>query len=54
MRIAVPKEIKNHEHRVAMIPAGVAALVADGHQVMVQSGAGMDSGFSDHTYQQAG
>jgi len=54
MRIAVPKEIKNHEHRVAMIPAGVAVLVADGHQVMVQSGAGMDSGFSDQAYQQAG
>ncbi|MDQ6969171.1 MAG: alanine dehydrogenase, partial [Mariprofundus sp.] len=54
MRIAVPHEIKNHEHRVALLPAGGAALVADGHQVLVQAGAGRDSGFSDHTYQQAG
>jgi len=54
MRIGIPKEIKNHEHRVAMIPAGVAALLADGHQVWVQSGAGEDSGFSDRSYQEAG
>jgi len=54
MRIGVPREIKNHEHRVAMIPAGVGMLVADGHQVMVQTGAGADSGFSDNDYIAAG
>jgi len=54
MRIGVPREIKNHEHRVAMIPAGVGMLVADGHQVVVQAGAGIDSGFSDNDYITAG
>ncbi|MFQ5345928.1 MAG: alanine dehydrogenase, partial [Mariprofundus sp.] len=54
MKIGVPREIKNHEHRVAMVPAGVAMLVADGHQVVVQAGAGVDSGFSDHDYLKAG
>jgi len=54
MRVGIPKEIKNNEHRVAMIPAGVAALLADGHQVVVQTGAGVDSGFSDCDYQEAG
>ncbi|MDQ6996654.1 MAG: alanine dehydrogenase, partial [Mariprofundus sp.] len=50
MRIGVPKEIKNHEHRVAMTPSGVSLLVGDGHTVMVQTGAGEDSGFPDSDY----
>jgi len=54
MRIGIPKEIKNNEHRVAMTPDGIATLVADGHQVVVQAGAGRDSGFSDSDYQQLG
>ncbi len=54
MRIGIPKEIKDHEYRVGMIPAGVAALVAAGHQVVVQSGAGAGSGFADPQYAEAG
>ncbi len=54
MRIGVPREIKNHEHRVALTPAGVAALVAAGHSVTIQSGAGVDSGFDDDAYISAG
>lgn len=50
MRIGIPKEIKNHEHRVAMVPTGVAALVGDGHVVLLQSGAGVASGFDDAAY----
>jgi len=47
MRIAVPTEVKNHEYRVALTPAGVAALVAHGHEVFVQAGAGLGSAISD-------
>ena len=54
MQIGLPKEIKNHEHRVALTPAGAARLISSGHQVVVQSTAGADSGFSDAAYKQAG
>jgi alanine dehydrogenase len=54
MKIGVPKEIKNNENRVALVPAGAAALVACGHQVCVESGAGLGSGFSDEQYHIAG
>lgn len=54
MKIGVPKEIKNNEYRVAMVPAGVKALVDAGHQVMVQAGAGVGSGLEDAAYQAAG
>lgn len=54
MRIGIPKEIKDHEYRVGMIPAGVAALVAAGHEVVVQSDAGAGSGFSDSQFVEAG
>ncbi|GAV19853.1 alanine dehydrogenase [Mariprofundus micogutta] len=54
MRIGIPKEIKNHEHRVALSPAGAAVLIAAGHQVVVQSEAGLDSGYSDDSYLRAG
>ncbi|PKQ33019.1 MAG: alanine dehydrogenase [Actinobacteria bacterium HGW-Actinobacteria-2] len=50
MRIAVPSEVKNHEYRVAITPVGVAELVAHGHQVFVQSGAGLGSSISDEEY----
>jgi len=50
VRIGVPKEIKNHEHRVAITPDGARTLVVDGHDVLVQSGAGAGSGFSDSDY----
>ncbi|MFQ5519149.1 MAG: alanine dehydrogenase, partial [Mariprofundus sp.] len=54
MRIGVPREIKNHEHRIAITPAGCALLIGDGHDVCVQTGAGLDSGFADDTYVEAG
>lgn len=50
MRIAIPKEVKNHEYRVAITPAGVAELVAHGHQVFIQKGAGIGSGITDEEY----
>lgn len=54
MKIGVPKEIKTNEYRVALVPSGVASLVAAGHSVCVESGAGAGSGFSDEQYQNAG
>jgi alanine dehydrogenase len=54
MRIAVPREIKNREYRVALTPAGVRELVAGGHDVQVQSTAGEGAGFADSTYTNAG
>lgn len=54
MTIGVPTEIKAHENRVALRPAGVEELVQDGHEVLVQSGAGIGSGFTDAQYSAAG
>ncbi|AOS65376.1 alanine dehydrogenase [Actinoalloteichus hymeniacidonis] len=54
MRIAVPREIKNHEYRVALTPAGVNELTGRGHEVLVESGAGVGSGISDADYATAG
>ena len=54
MRIGVPKEIKNHEYRVGLTPASVAELSAAGHQVFVQTQAGMGIDFSDADYVEAG
>jgi len=54
MIIGVPKEIKEGEKRVGMIPQGVDALVAHGHRVLVEKGAGIGSGFSDQEYREAG
>mgnify|MGYP005735114235 CR=1 FL=1 len=50
MIIGVPKEIKNHEYRVGMIPASVRELVSQGHQVFVETNAGSGIGFSDDDY----
>jgi alanine dehydrogenase len=50
MRIGVPKEIKNNENRVGMTPAGVHHLITEGHQVFVEQGAGLGSGFTDEDY----
>jgi alanine dehydrogenase len=52
--IGVPKEIKNHEYRVGVTPAGVHALVQRGHEVLVESQAGARVGFPDAEYQAAG
>ena len=54
MIIGVPKEVKNQEYRVAVVPAGVRTLVDDGHTVLVQSSAGEGSGISDAEYARAG
>jgi len=54
MRIGVPKEIKNHEYRVGMTPAAVREAVHGGHEVLVQSGAGLGIGCTDEAYQAAG
>jgi alanine dehydrogenase len=54
MLIGVPKEIKTNENRVALVPAGCELLVAGGHQVVVERGAGLGSGFGDEQYVTAG
>jgi alanine dehydrogenase len=54
MRIGVPKEIKNNENRVAMTPAGVMNLVSHGHEVFIEKGAGLGSGFKDEQYVEVG
>jgi alanine dehydrogenase len=54
MKIGVPKEIKVHEYRVGLVPAGVRELVNAGHQVVAQSGAGEGIGFADSHYLAAG
>ncbi len=54
MLVGVPKEIKNNENRVAMTPAGAQELVNRGHKVLIETTAGVGSGFSDADYQAAG
>ncbi|MCL5942481.1 MAG: alanine dehydrogenase [Actinobacteria bacterium] len=54
MKLGLPKEIKNHEYRVGMVPAGVRALTAAGHTVFVQEGAGLGSGIMDAEFMAAG
>src|SRR5512145_711022 len=54
MKIGIPKEIKTNENRVSLVPAGAEALVAAGHTVIVETGAGLGSGFSDARYAEAG
>lgn len=54
MIIGVPKEIKNNEYRVGMTPASAKAYIAEGHEVRVQSGAGLGIGFSDEDYKAVG
>jgi len=54
MQIAVPKEIKNHEYRVALTPTGARELVGRGHSVTVQAGAGEGAGFADAAFEAVG
>lgn len=54
MVIGVPKEMKDHEFRVALTPHGVKELCGRGHRVVIQQGAGVGSGFGDDLYRQAG
>jgi alanine dehydrogenase len=52
--IGVPKEIKNRENRVGLVPAGVRSLTNNGHKVLVQKSAGLGSGISDQAFERAG
>ncbi|GII90083.1 alanine dehydrogenase [Sinosporangium siamense] len=54
MRIGVPREVKNHEYRVALTPAGAHELVRQGHHVVVERGAGIGSAIPDSYFQAAG
>jgi len=54
MIIGVPKEIKDHEYRVALLPSAAYLLIKRGHQVLVERGAGAGAGYPDADYEQAG
>lgn len=54
MRVGVPREVKSHEARVALTPAGVRELVVAGHDVLVEAGAGVGSSIHDDDYRAAG
>ncbi|NIX77265.1 alanine dehydrogenase [Microvirga terricola] len=54
MRIGVPKEIKNHEYRVGLVPSSVTELVAQGHDVLIEKDAGLGAGLPDEAYHAAG
>jgi alanine dehydrogenase len=54
MRIGVPRETKDRELRVGLVPDGVRSLVKAGHDVLIERGAGVGSGFGDDAYRQAG
>ena len=54
MRIGVPREVKNREHRVALTPAGVHELVGRGHEVLLEAGAGVGSSLPDAEFEAAG
>ena len=54
MLVGVPKEIKNHEYRVAITPAGVVEFIKNGHQVIIEKNAGIGSAISDDEYINSG
>jgi len=54
MIVGIPKEVKEHEYRAGMLPVGVEELSRAGHQVLVQSGAGLGSGIRDADYERSG
>jgi alanine dehydrogenase len=54
MIIGVSKEIKNNENRVGITPAGVASFKKNGHEVLIETNAGLGSGFTDQDYRDAG
>jgi alanine dehydrogenase len=54
MRIGVPREVKRHEHRVAVTPAGVRELTLAGHEVVIETGAGLGSSLRDEAFVEAG
>lgn len=54
MRIGVPKEIKNHEYRVGLVPSSVRELISNGHEIFIETSAGSGIDISDEDYRQAG
>ncbi|MBJ8341836.1 alanine dehydrogenase [Antrihabitans sp. NCIMB 15449] len=54
MKVGVPREVKDHEYRVALTPAGAHELVEHGHDVVIEAGAGVGSGFDDAAYEAVG
>ena len=54
MKVGIPKEIKNHEYRVAITPAGVMELVRNGHDVVIERDAGLGSSIPNEDYEKAG
>ena len=54
MIVGVPREVKEDEYRVGMLPVGVEELVRSGHEVIVEASAGLGSGLADHEYLRAG
>lgn len=54
MIIGLPREVKSGEHRVALYPAAIGELTRAGHRLLVETNAGVGSGFADHEYQEAG
>ena len=54
MKVGCVKEIKNREYRVGLIPDNVKSYVNAGHQVLIERGAGLGSGFTDQEYEKAG
>src|SRR5262245_60620330 len=54
MLVGVPKEIKNHEYRVGLVPSSVAELARHGHTILIECGAGVQTGLSDDDYRAAG
>ena len=54
MKVGIPSEIKNHEYRVAITPAGVLELVRHGHEVVIETGAGVGSSIPNDDYVAAG
>ncbi|MEU7922937.1 alanine dehydrogenase [Micromonospora zamorensis] len=54
MKVGIPREVKNHEYRVAITPAGVNEFTRSGHQVFVESGAGVGSSITDEEFAAAG
>lgn len=54
MLIGVPKEIKNHEYRLGLVPSSIRELIVNGHQVIIQDGAGAGIGFSNADFEQVG
>lgn len=54
MIIGIPKEIKQQEHRVSLVPGGAYQLTKHGHKVIIERGAGLGSGYSDSEYEKAG